>query len=129
VQILRFAVIGTLGFIIDSSILVVLAKGLGVPPLPARITSFLCAATVTYLLNRTYTFRATGPGPGRWLRYVLITGIGALINIGTYHAWISAAGTTATDLVLGSAIGSVLALFFNFFASRHLVFRLEASQR
>lgn len=123
-QILRFAAVGTIGFVADTIVLLGLVKGLDIPPLPGRIVSFVCAASVTYWLNRRFTFQRSAVSPTQWLRYVLTTGVGALINIGAFHAWVSTAGTDSTQLVLGSAIGSLLALFFNYFVSRTLVFRV-----
>ena len=123
-QLFRFAVVGTLGFAADALVLLTLTGVCNVPPLPARIGSFTCAATLTYLLNRRFTFEYSGRGAfGLWPRYMLTTGIGALINISVYQAWIGFAGTSPLQLVLGSAIGSVTALFFNYFVSRTLVFR------
>jgi putative flippase GtrA len=123
VQIVRFVVVGTIGFAVDSTILLALVQGLHIAPLPARIASFLCAATVTYWLNRNFTFRFKGKAPALWLRYVLSSGVGSLINIGAFQAWVSLFGASSVQLVLGSAVGSVLALFFNFFMNRNVVFR------
>jgi putative flippase GtrA len=124
VQLFRFAVVGTFGFAADALVLLTLTSAFDVQPLPARIGSFTCAATLTYLLNRRFTFEYSGRGAfGLWPRYMLTTGIGAVINISVYHAWIGFAGTSPFQLVVGSAIGSVTALFFNYFVSRTLVFR------
>jgi putative flippase GtrA len=119
-QFLRFAVVGTLGFLVDTAVLLTLARLLAMPPVPARVCSFLCAATATYLLNRRFTFRAVAESKGRWLPYVCLAALGAMINIGVYRAWISTGGQDAVQLVVGSALGSVAAMFFNFFTSRAL---------
>ena len=122
-QILRFAVVGTIGFIADTVVLLGLATGLGIPPLPSRIASFVSAASLTYWLNLRFTFQYSAASSTQWLRYLLTTGIGALINIGAFYAWVSTVGASSAQLVLGAAIGSLLALFFNYFVSRTLVFR------
>ncbi len=122
-QILRFAAVGTLGFVVDSGILLALTHHLHIAPLPARIASFLCAAAVTFCLNRRYTFRFSEAVPLLWLRYLVTTSLASLLNIGAFQAWVSLFGATPAHLVLGSAIGSVLALFFNYFMNRTVVFR------
>ncbi len=125
---LRFGLVGCVGFVADTAVLLVVAQGLSVAPLPARVVSFLCAATLTFWLNRRYTFRASGAAGAQWLRYVLATGVGALINIGTYWLWISFAGAQPVQLVAGSALGSLVAMVFNYLVSRALVFRAPAAQ-
>ena len=128
-QVLRFGLVGCVGFLADTAVLLVVAQGLSVAPLPARGVSFLCAATLTFWLNRRYTFRADGAAGAQWLRYVLATGAGALINIGTYWFWISLAGAQPLQLVAGSALGSLVAMVFNYLVSRALVFRAPAARR
>ena len=116
---LRFCVVGVVGFVVDASCTLVLTQVAALSPLPARIASFIVAATVTWGLNRRYTFRSTA-GLGSWMPYVLLTSIGALINISVYWTWLAWAGTGALSIVSGVAAGSVAALAFNFLASRKI---------
>lgn len=121
---LRFCIVGTLGFAVDSGVLVALTSWLGTGPVIGRVLSFLVAATVTWSCNRRFTFRHRArPSPGHWLRYVGVTAFGALINLGAYRLWIAAAGDAPLQLVLGVAFGSVLALGFNYTVSRLYLFR------
>jgi hypothetical protein len=48
----------------------------------------------------------------------VLTGVGALINIGVYWTWLAWKGVGSWSIVAGVAAGSVAALSFNFFASR-----------
>ena len=60
-QFVRFGVVGALGFVVDS-VGVLLLTGSGIAgPLGARIASFVAAASVTWKLNRAFTF-GTGTG-------------------------------------------------------------------
>jgi putative flippase GtrA len=128
-QLLRFGVVGVVGFIVDAGVLVALVQLLGIAPLPARIASFLIAASVTFVLNQRFTFRLNdGFSMKRWLSYLLTTAVGACVNVGIYHLWIAHAGITTADLTLGTALGSLTAMFVNYFASSLLVFR-AAKQR
>jgi putative flippase GtrA len=122
-RVLRFGSVGVIGFIVDSGVLLLLAKGVGVLPLPARIMSFLVAATVTFLLNKHFTFALRERfSVSRWSYYVLATGVGALINVGVYQWWIVHFGTSAAQLAAGTAAGSLVAMCVNFFVSQRFVF-------
>ena len=60
----------------------------GLAPLTARVVAFIIAATGTWALNRQYTFRSSA-GVSSWAPYVVLTGVGALVNIGIYWAWVA----------------------------------------
>ena len=127
--ILLFALVGGIGFLVDTGVLLIVVSSLKVDPLIGRIMSFFCAATVTFWLNRRYTFAATaGVARAQWLRYVLATGIGAFINIGLFYLWISVAGTRPVQLVTGSAIGALVTMVFNYFIAKTLVFAAPDSK-
>src|SRR3981081_3336669 len=121
-SLLKFAAVGTLGYLADASILLAGVKGLHFAPVPARIFSFICAASITYHLNRRFTFSRSRGSLDRWLMYLAATASGAVINILIYRAWLLHAGTDSMDLVVGSALGSVAGLFFNYVASALFAF-------
>lgn len=126
-RLLRFAAVGVVGFIVDAGILVLLVHWIDAAPLPGRIASFVTAATVTYLLNKRFTFQMSERfAVDRWLIYVATTAIGAGINVGIYHWWISRNGDAVVHLVLGTAIGSLVAMCLNFIISSRIVFRQSA---
>lgn len=121
-QFLRFCIVGTIGFAVDGGLTLLLSQFAGVDPLPARAVAFLVAASVTWLLNRSYTFRSAA-GRSSWLAYLLCTAVGAFINLGIYSAWLAWAGEGGARILAGVAFGSAAALGFNFLVSRHVVFR------
>lgn len=126
-RILRFAAVGAVGFVVDAGLVVLLVHGIGSAPLPGRVASFVTAATVTYLLNKHFTFRVAGGfAVERWFVYVLTTSLGAAINVGIYAWWIGHYGHTALQLVLGTAAGSLIAMCVNFVISSRIVFRRSA---
>ena len=51
-----FFVVGTIGFIVDAGVLAVLVHGYGQGNYSSRMVSFAVAVTVTWLLNRTFSF-------------------------------------------------------------------------
>lgn len=121
---MRFGVVGTLGFVIDAGSLIALVSLLNIAPLPARMGSFLIAATVTFALNQRFTFQLRERfDVYRWLSYLATTAVGACVNVGVYHIWITMTDATPKQLVVGTAFGSLLAMCVNYFASSTLVFR------
>jgi len=124
-QFLRFGVVGTAGFLVDSAVLLSL-MALGLGPYGGRAVSYLAAASTTFALNRAWTFRDAGrdrPVASQWGRFVLLNLVGFAANYGTYAALIATSPLVAEYPVLGVAAGSVAGMFINFGLSRRFVFR------
>ena len=118
----RFLVVGTVGFLCDAAVSLLLIRTAGLPPIPARVLAFIAASVVTYRLNRRWTFE-TAPGADRgWRAYVAATGVGSLLNLAAYTAWIGAFGAAPAAILTGVAMGSLVGLSFNYFASARFIF-------
>jgi putative flippase GtrA len=123
-QFLRFGVVGTVGFVVDTAVLYAgLALGLGL--YGGRAVSYLAAATTTWALNRVWTFRGRGNGRvhQQWALFLVVNLIGFAMNYGTYAALIAYVPMVAAHPVLGVAAGAIAGMFGNFVLSRQLVFR------
>lgn len=124
-QFLRFGVVGTVGFLVDATVLLgMLALGLG--PYGGRVVSYLAAASTTFALNRAWTFSSANrdaPVAAQWGRFVLLNLVGFCANYGTYAALIATVPLVAQYPVLGVAAGSLAGMFINFGLSRQFVFR------
>ncbi len=128
---IKFGIVGTIGFLVDLSLLYVLLYLLGTGPYLGRAGSFLGAATVTWFLNRSFTFRDAAPeAHGRqWLRFVAVNAVGAAVNYGTY-VLVLAIGTASVALPgIGVAAGSLAGLVFNYSLSRRFVFTAKQAPR
>ena len=121
-KLLRFCIVGALGFLMDTGVLLILTRLWALGYMSARILSFLMACCLTWLLNRVFTFRSQS-GLAGLASYMAATSIGALINLTVYKFVIDHVGPSASGRVLGVAIGSVIALGFNYAACRWYVFR------
>ena len=55
-QLFIFSIVGSVGFIIDSLVLLLSLHVLMLGYYTGRILSYLVAASTTWILNRTYTF-------------------------------------------------------------------------
>jgi putative flippase GtrA len=122
-QFLRFGVVGTIGFVVDTAVLYAgLALGLGL--YGGRAVSYLAAATTTWALNRAWTFRGQGQAPviRQWALFVAINLVGFAFNYGTYAALIATVAFVAQYPVIGVAAGSLAGMLGNFLLSRRFVF-------
>jgi putative flippase GtrA len=85
----------------------------------ARLLSWLTAATATWWLNRTLTFKDRSASLLRqWLMFLAANSGGGLINLGVSSALIAARLTPVAAVACGALAG----LLWNFIASRRFVF-------
>ena len=125
-----FAVVGGIGFIVDASILAILVHGYGWGDYTARVVSFSVAVTVTWWLNRHYVFSAqkTLNRRSEYSRYLSVQLIGMAINFLIYSLCIASSQTMDQWPVLALAVGSAVALFFNYLGARLFVFLGDSNQ-
>lgn len=84
-QIPRFAVVGLIGFVVDSGVTYVGARYLGLSPELARPPGFVIATIVNFLLNRAITFRHANASIVRaFLRYCGVASFGLAVNYAVY---------------------------------------------
>jgi putative flippase GtrA len=83
-RILRFGVVGSLGFAVDAGLLTVLQR-LSVDIYIARSLSFAAAISVTFMLNRTYTFKTSAlTSTGQVAGYGAAQLFGAMTNFAIF---------------------------------------------
>ncbi len=122
-QFVRFGVVGTIGFVVDTAVLYAgLALGAGL--YSGRAVSYVAAATTTWALNRAWTFRGQGETPAlrQWAVFLLVNLIGFASNYGTYAALVAWVPSVSANPVLGVAAGAIVGMFGNFLLSRRYVF-------
>jgi putative flippase GtrA len=122
-QFVRFGMVGLAGFVVDTGIVYGLRGWLGL--IGAGMVSYLAAASVTWSLNRAWTFRGRGAGPARrqWLKFLAANLLGFVLNRGTYVALVSLVPLCAAQPVLATFGGALAGMGVNFVLSRQLVFR------
>ncbi|MFT8242481.1 GtrA family protein [Roseomonas sp. BN140053] len=123
-QVLRFGVVGSVGFLVDSAVLL-LTMLAGAGPYAGRVLSYLAAASTTWALNRAWTFRASGasqPARRQWVRFLLVNLVGFALNYGTYALLVANVPAVAAQPVLGVAAGALVGMGGNFLLSRRYVF-------
>lgn len=123
-QVVRFALGGVLGFLVDAGLLHVLMRDAAVGVYPARVVSFVFAASTTWLWNRTFTFahRRHLDAGAEWSRWLAVMGVGALLNYTVFAALVAWVDAVRHWPVLGVAAGSGVAAVVNFGSARKVVF-------
>ena len=122
-QLVRFSIVGALGFLVDAGVLHLLIAGAGGDLYVSRLFSFLAAASFTWAMNRRFTFGDTDHRTGRqWARFIAVNAVGGAVNYTVYAVLVATQPMVAAVPVLGVAAGSLAGLAVNFTASRTLVF-------
>ena len=80
-RILKFAVVGGTGVIINTSVLYLLSRWAGLPLVAASALAVELAAISNYLLNDTWTFAARSPSVARFARFNTVSLAGLALNV------------------------------------------------
>lgn len=122
-HIARFGVVGALGFLADAGGLYLLTR-MGGDPYAMRLISFALAVTLTWWLNRRWTFRAA-PAARRgseYLTYLAVQLCGAAANYALFAMVLYWITPSPAHSVLALAVGSVAGLVVNYSGARFIVF-------
>ena len=128
-QLVKFLMVGGLAFAVDVSVMAALVylaglAGSELALIGARLVAWAAAITVAFFLNARVTFGAS-IRHSRFFNYLMIQGIGALINLGSYTLLIYS--SMAEWPLLALMIGSALATISNFLLVRRFVYRYHPS--
>lgn len=124
-KIIRFGIIGVIAFFVDWFVLKFFIDR-QTYFMVARLLSFLAAVSVTFILNKYWTFRDAAPAPFlvQYFRFFAANSIGGAVNYAvstTFFLFFLAPSVRFIwlSLLLGSGAGFV----FNFIMSDRFVFR------
>jgi putative flippase GtrA len=123
VQFLMFGSVGTVGFLVDTATVYALRRDLGL--YGAGMAAYVVAATVTWILNRVWTFRGVGSGPvhHQWARFLVVNLGGFALNRGAYALLVTFVALCAEQPVYAVGAGAIAGMFVNFSLNRTMVFR------
>lgn len=121
----RFLGVGAIGFVVDFGIFAFAIEVLSLAPIPARLIAFISAATLTWALNRRFTFadRASTGRTSELGRYALSSAAAGAANLAVYSAILFVFGATWPIPYLALATGVGAGLLINFGLYNKLVFR------
>ena len=118
---LRFAIVGSVGFVVDAGVLALLLWTTPLGPFVARLVSIACGLTVTWLCNRTLTFGPSGRSKlHEGARY---GGVGIATSILNYLVYSGVLLTfPATPPLAAVVVASAAAMVFSYLGYSRLVF-------
>ncbi|MCW0233886.1 MAG: GtrA family protein [Ferrovibrio sp.] len=121
---LRFLVVGGIGFSVDGGFLLLLNDCAGWSPLLARSIGFPVAITVTWWLNRIWTFQTDRSQSMRrqYAFYLAIQLTGMAINFSIFALLVRTMPWFVIWPIAALAIGSIMAMFVTYILSRRIVF-------
>lgn len=122
-QLINFAIVGSIGFIVDATFLFLFIKYLFWDMSFSRALSFLIAVFVTWLLNRSFTFiKSSYSKKKEYSYYLIIQILGAFLNYAIFIILIKSFVFFENYFILALAIASFFAMFFNFIVMKKKLF-------
>ena len=120
-QLTRFVLVGGLALVVDYGVYQALLAA-GVWLHLAKAASFVAGTATAYLLNRRWTFQASG-GRGQFAAFVLLYGTTFVVNVGmnALSLYLLPAGRWAITLAFVIAQGTATTI--NFAVQRSVIFR------
>lgn len=120
-KLLRFGLVGGIGFFADAAMLSLTLAATTLDPLFARLLSIAFALAVTWLLNRYLTFAPSDRGVvAEGARYGGVGMASSAVNYAVYSALLLAIPSMAPLVAL--AIASIVAMGLSFLGYSRLVF-------
>jgi putative flippase GtrA len=123
-QFMQFGVVGVAGFLADTAVVYATRDMAGL--YVAGTLAYAVAVTVTWWLNRIWTFRGAGAIGSvfrQWLIFAAANLPGLCLNLGTYFVLVTVVPVCAVHPILAIAAGALAGMFANFTLSRAMVFR------
>jgi putative flippase GtrA len=126
IRFLRFALVGTGGFIVNWLALYLALHFAHLDKYSGWFASFFVAVTFTWWGNRTLTFRDRAAARGlvrEWFAFFLGNSLGAAANFSVYFLLVTFAAPPFGNPLLAIVAGTLIGLIFNFTVSARFVFR------
>jgi len=123
-NLVRFGIVGSLGFVIDASILAALVHGLVWSPLVARVVSMAVAVLCTWRLHRHWTFSSGTQRPpfAQSMMYAAFQALTVCINYFVFSVLVLEGGIWRAYPVLAVAAGAIAGMGLSYLLSRHITF-------
>lgn len=117
-----FVIIGSLGFLIDATIFYLFSFQFDI--FISRFFSIITAMMFTWLANRLFTFKMDSCiTVGEFLKYIVVNGIGALINFGIFIFLCKFSVFLSKYFIIAMIFSTLIAMLNNFIFSKVFVFK------
>lgn len=126
-QILKFGVVGFAAFGIDYGVLMLLSQVLGVDPVIAAAISFCVSLLFNYLASMRYVFKRRDDlsRSREFITFLLLSGIGLLINEVLMWAGVALLGNSALMVTITKVFATAVVMVWNFLSRKRW---LEAAE-
>jgi dolichol-phosphate mannosyltransferase len=125
IQLFKFGLVGGSGYVINLAVFALLDQAVGVHHLLAAVASFCVAVTNNFVLNRHWTFQASGGHAGfQAARFFAVSLMGLGVNLVLLYLLVDVA--SASELP-SQAVAVALAMPFNFIGNKLWTFGREES--
>jgi putative flippase GtrA len=122
-----FGIVGVLGFLVDAGVLHLMLTAWDTNIYLARLCSFTCAATSTWIMNRIITFAAPQRRgrqlAGEWTAYLAASLGGGLVNYLVFALAVRLSPLLHQIPTIAVALGTLAGMSFNFLLYSRFVFR------
>lgn len=121
-KLVKFGVVGVIGFLVDAAVLFLAMRLLAADPFSGRVASIAAAMLTTWILNRRFTFSAkSGAIVQELARYAIVKGVGLAANLSIYAVMVLLISKDAYPLV-PLIVASAASLVVNFALVKRFVF-------
>ena len=123
-QLVRFVAVGVLSACVDFGILWLLMRA-GLGHTPAKAISFIAGTTTAYLINRRWTFGATGSKKA-FVGVLVLYGSTFVVQVGLFsllYPWLDSRWGYTPAQVIAFVIAQGVATTVNFIVQRAVIFR------
>jgi len=118
-QALRYGLVGAINTVVGATCIYTLYHVMDVSLVTANLLGYAIGFSISYAMNKNWTFGVATPDRGTILRFVLVMGAALCVNI-----WLTATLISAgLSYNIAQAIGIATYTVLGFLGSRYVVFR------
>ena len=119
-QVLKFGVVGFAAFGIDYGVLMLLSQVLGVDPVVSAAISFCVSLLFNYLASMRFVFKRRDdmPRSREFIIFLLLSGIGLLINELLMWAGVALLGSSALMVTITKVFATAVVMVWNFLSRK-----------
>ena len=119
-QFLKFGVVGTIAFCIDSGVLMLLSQAFGVDPVLSAAVSFCVSVVFNYMASMRYVFtHREDMSRGReFVIFIVLSAVGLAINEICMAVGVAVLGTSALMVTVTKLFATAVVMVWNFFSRK-----------
>ncbi len=123
----RALVVGVLATIVDTAFLMLFTSFFNIDPVPAKAMSFLIGMSISFYLNRTFTFRNKSDKPHyQFVSFVIIGFTQFLLTLALFGLFVHVIfnDESAVYLMIANVLVAFIGFFYAFTLNKSLTFKI-----